>query len=97
MFAQKLQIQLVKDAAARPCPLRFLDSFAMRSFTGESRFDEILPVGDGQLEAGFRVPLPQLSAALEDWFHRKGYLEAGEKVRISSAAGGESEAVTRLR
>lgn len=83
MFAQHLRIQLAGETSSRSCPLRYLDSFAMRSFTGETRFDEILPVADGQLEAGFRVPLDELGAALEDWFRRKGYLNAGEKVVIS--------------
>ncbi len=85
MFARKLQVELAGPAGARPCPLKALDSFAMRSFTGESRFDDTLPVGDGRLEAGARVPLEPLRAAMEDWFRRKSYLQPGETVTIEEA------------
>ena len=60
----------------------WLDSFCMRNFTGESRFDDTLPVADGRLEAGSLVPLEPLRAALEDWFRRKGYLQPQEKVEL---------------
>ncbi|HEV2232885.1 MAG TPA: hypothetical protein VGV68_05715 [Terriglobia bacterium] len=43
----------------------------MRSFTGRSAFDEILPIADGQLEASFRVDLAALQADMEDWLTRK--------------------------
>ncbi|HET9784064.1 MAG TPA: hypothetical protein VFP94_03785 [Terriglobales bacterium] len=52
----------------------------MRSFTGESRFDDTLPLADGQLEIGSRVPIEALQAAMEDWFRRKSYLRPGEHV-----------------
>jgi len=68
----------------RDCPLKYLDSFAMRSFTGESRFDDTLPVADGRLEAGSLVPLDALRAALEDWFRRKSYLKPQETVEFAS-------------
>ncbi len=82
MFVRKLQVRLSGPAGERPCPLKALDSFAMRSFTGETRFDDTLPAGEGRLEAGARVPLEALRAALEDWLRRKSYLQAGETVRI---------------
>lgn len=47
----------------------------MRSFTNHAVFDDTLPASDGLLEAGFRVALPQLQIAMEDWFRRKGYLK----------------------
>ena len=37
-------------------------------------FDDTLPVADGVLEAGARVPLQQLRDAMQDWFRRKSYL-----------------------
>lgn len=80
MYARKLQVLLAGPDGERACPLKYLDSFAMRSFTGESRFDDTLPVDDGRLEAGTRVPLDGLQAALEDWFRRKSYLRPGERV-----------------
>lgn len=55
----------------------------MRSFTGETRFDDTLPVADGRLEAGLQVPLPELRAAMEDWFRRKSYLAPGERLEFA--------------
>jgi hypothetical protein len=46
----------------------------MRSFTNASVFDDTLPVADGVIEVGARVPLDQLQSAMEDWFRRKSYL-----------------------
>lgn len=72
-----------EDAAGRhPCPLKWLDSFAMRNFTNDPVFDATLPVTDGALEAGSRVPLDRLRNDMEDWFRRKGYLPAGAQVII---------------
>jgi len=39
-------------------------------------------VADGVLEAGHHVPLDRLQTAMEDWFRRKGYLKAGESVKV---------------
>lgn len=82
MYARKLQVLLSSPGGNRPCPLKYLDSFAMRSFTGERRFDDTLPTGDGMLEAGRLVPLDALRDALEDWFRRKSYLQPGETVAL---------------
>jgi len=71
MFARKLQIEVLHPAGPRPCPVSWLDSFCMRSFTGRSRFDETLPVSDGRLEASFRVDLEALRIDMEDWLGRK--------------------------
>jgi hypothetical protein len=46
----------------------------MRSFTNASVFDDTLPVADGRMEIGSNVPVAELQSAMEDWFHRKGYL-----------------------
>jgi len=46
----------------------------MRNFTNASAFDDTLPVADGCLEIGTRVPLDRLRDAMEDWFRRKSYL-----------------------
>lgn len=82
MFARKLRVRLVGPEGARLCPVQHLDNFAMRSFTGETRFDDTLPLADGRLEIGARVPLEALRAALEDWFRRKSYLQPGERVEV---------------
>jgi hypothetical protein len=71
VFARKIQVEIVDGGASRPCPVAWLDSFCMRSFTGRSAFDETLPVADGEMEAGHRVDLEELRAGLEDWLTRK--------------------------
>lgn len=83
MFARKLRIERVDaEGHAHPCPIAWIDNFAMRNFTNEAIFDDTLPVGDGLLEVGYRVPLDKLQVAMENWFRRKGYLKFGEQVRI---------------
>jgi len=57
-----------------PCPLKWLDNFSMRNFTNSPVFDDTLPIADGMMEIGTRVPVDQLKEAMEDWFQRKGYL-----------------------
>ena len=65
-----------------PCPIHWIDNFAMRNFTNDAIFDDTLPVGDGVLEVGSRVPLDRLRESMQDWFRRKGYLAGGEELRV---------------
>jgi len=74
MFASKIRVQYEDAAQTLPCPVKWLDSFSMRSFTNFSVFDDTLPVSDGEMEIGSSVPLDQLRVSMEDWFRRKGYL-----------------------
>jgi hypothetical protein len=84
MFARKLTIERIDLAGeAHLCPIRWIDSFSMRNFTNDAIFDDTLPVADGLLEAGNRVPLDLLRDKMADWFHRKSYLKPSEKLRIS--------------
>ena len=87
MFARKLQIDYETGGQRQPCPIKWLDSFSMRSFTNASVFDETLPVSDGRMEVGTTVPLDQLREAMEDWFRRKGYLPKDAQLRISETSG----------
>jgi len=82
MFARKIRVEYEKDSQRRPCPLKWLDSFSMRNFTNASVFDDTLPLGDGVMEIGTRVPLDELKAAMEDWFRRKGYLPKDAKLLV---------------
>lgn len=83
MFARRLSIQRVDaDGLRHACALRWIDNFAMRNFTNDAVFDDTLPIGDGLLEAGNRVPLDRLRAAMEDWFRRKGYLKKDERLEV---------------
>ena len=55
----------------------------MRNFTNAPVFDDTLPVGDGVMEVGARVPLEALKAGMDDWFRRKGYLAKGAALVVS--------------
>jgi hypothetical protein len=84
MFQRKVTVEYGSSGkAAIPCPIKWLDNFAMRNFTNDAVFDDTLPTGDGVLEIGNRVPLDRLSASMEDWFRRKGYLQKEEGLRIT--------------
>lgn len=84
MFQRKVTVEYGSvGGAAVSCPIKWLDNFAMRNFTNDAVFDDTLPTADGLLEIGNRVPLDRLSAAMEDWFRRKGYLQKDEELRIT--------------
>ncbi len=84
MFARRLSIQRIDAEGARhACLLRWIDSFAMRNFTNDAIFDDTMPLADGLLEAGARVPLDRLRSAMEDWFRRKGYLKPNERLEVA--------------
>jgi len=84
MFARKLSIQRIDPTGAHiPCPIRWIDNFAMRNFTNEAIFDDTLPVADGRLEAGHRVPIDRLQSAMDEWFRRKGYLKPGDHLEVT--------------
>jgi hypothetical protein len=85
MFARKITVEIVEPAPERPCPLSWLDTFAMRSFTGRSAFDDVLPAGDGQLEVSFQVELEALRQDMEDWLTRK--FGQGQPIRLQFTEG----------
>ena len=72
MYARKLRVEVVIAGARHPCPLDWLDSFAMRNFTGAAEFDDTLPVGEGMMEASFRVEPARLASALGEWLTQRG-------------------------
>ncbi len=83
MFARRLTISRIDQAGERhACPIGWIDNFAMRNFTNDAVFDDTMPVADGVLEVGSRVPLERLQLALEGWFRRKGYLKPDEQLEI---------------
>lgn len=83
MFARKIRVEYEHDHQRLLCPLKWLDSFSMRNFTNATAFDDTLPVSDGEMEIGTKVPLDQLDEAMEDWFRRKGYLAGDSKLLLS--------------
>jgi hypothetical protein len=83
MFVRRLSVMRVDTAGERHvCPIGWIDNFAMRNFTNDAVFDDTLPVADGVLEAGNRVPLDRLQTAMENWFRRKGYLKADDRLEV---------------
>jgi hypothetical protein len=88
MFARRFFIQRIDSAGApHPCPIGWIDNFAMRNFTNDALFDDTLPAADGVLEAGSRVPLERLQTAMEDWFRRKGCLKPEERLEVTEGGG----------
>jgi len=55
----------------------------MRNFTNASVFDDTLPIADGLLEIGAKVPMDELKSAMEDWFRRKSYLPKNAALLLS--------------
>jgi hypothetical protein len=87
MFVRKISIvRIDAEGASSPCPIHWIDNFAMRNFTNDAVFDDTLPIADGLLEAGHRVPVDRLGPAMEDWFRRKGYLKPGDRLSIQELA-----------
>ena len=84
MFARRPPIQRIdREGVRHACSRGWIDNFAMRDFTNDAVFDDTLLVADGQLEAGHRVPVERLRPAMEEWFRRKGYLKANERLEIA--------------
>jgi hypothetical protein len=72
MYARKLSAVAVIAGQRRPVPLDWLDAFCMRNFTGSGEFDDTLPTGEGQLEAGLTIAPQRLAAAMSEWLTKRG-------------------------
>ncbi|HWR36147.1 MAG TPA: hypothetical protein VN622_09790 [Clostridia bacterium] len=83
MFARKIRVEYEENGELHVAPMKWLDSFAMRSFTNDQVFDDTLPVSDGLIEVGTRVPLELLRERMEDWFRRKSYLPKDASLMVS--------------
>jgi hypothetical protein len=83
MFARKVKVEYESGGVRHPAPLKWLDNFAMRNFTNDAIFDDTLPISDGLMEIGARVPLDRLKESMEDWFRRKGYIKEGERIDVT--------------
>jgi hypothetical protein len=81
MYARKLRVETVIEGERRAAPLDWLDNFCMRNFTGSAEFDDTLPTGEGQLEAGLRVDPSRLARAMSEWFTKRGK-GGGKPVKI---------------
>ena len=83
MFARKLRVEYEENGQRRLCPVKWIDNFSMRNFTNASVFDDTLPVADGLMEIGTKVPLAELRTAMEDWFRKKSYLPKDSPLIVS--------------
>jgi hypothetical protein len=90
MFARNIRVEYEENGRRTLCRLKWLDNFSMRNFTNATVFDDTLPIADGAMEIGAKVPLDQLQAAMEDWFRRKSYLPKGAKLVVTETAASKS-------
>jgi hypothetical protein len=82
MFSRKIRVEYNSGGQTKPCELKWLDSFSMRNFTNDAVFDDTLPLGDGIMEIGSRVPLEELRSAMQDWFQRKSYIGKQDQLHL---------------
>jgi hypothetical protein len=77
VYSQKFAVNVLIHGQRRPCPLEWLDQFCMRNFTNSADFDDTLPVGDGRVEASFRVTPQRFAEGLGAWLTQRGKGEGG--------------------
>lgn len=85
MFSRRIRVEYESNGNRKPCELKWLDSFSMRNFTNDAVFDDTLPISDGLMEIGARVPLDALRSAMEDWFRRKSYISKSDELIVSES------------
>jgi hypothetical protein len=81
VYAQEFKVEVVIDGGRRACPLEWLDQFCMRNFTNAAEFDDTLPLGEGRVEASFRVTPERFAESLSAWLTQRGKGE-GKPVRV---------------
>jgi hypothetical protein len=86
MFSRRISVEYESNGQRKPCQLKWLDSFSMRNFTNDAVFDDTLPLSDGLMEIGSRVPLEALRTAMQDWFQRKSYLGKAASLVVKEVA-----------
>jgi hypothetical protein len=72
MYSQKFKVEVLIRGERRACPLEWLDQFCMRNFTNAADFDDTLPVGEGRLEASFRLTPERFAEGLGAWLTQRG-------------------------
>jgi hypothetical protein len=85
MFSRRIRVEYETNDHRKPCELKWLDSFSMRNFTNDAVFDDTLPISDGLMEIGARVPLDAVRNAMEDWFRRKSYIGKSDRLIVSES------------
>ena len=82
MYSRQISVRYEDKGQLVACPMKWLDNFSMRNFTNDSIFDDTLPVADGVMRIGTRVPLDRLKEAMEDWFRRKSYIAKEQQLVV---------------
>lgn len=72
MYAQEFRVDVVIHGERKACPLEWLDQFCMRNFTNAADFDDTLPVGEGRVEASFRLTPERFAEGLSAWLTQRG-------------------------
>ena len=85
VYAQKFKVELIIGGKRQDCPLEWLDQFCMRNFTNAVEFDDTLPVGEGRVEASFRVTPERFAQSLGAWLTQRGKGE-GQPVLVEVSA-----------
>lgn len=83
MFARRIKVEYENRGERKLCDLKWLDSFSMRNFTNDAVFDDTLPLQDGLIEVGTRVPIEKLRIAMEDWLRRKSYIGKEDRLHLT--------------
>ena len=91
MYAQKFRVDVWIRGKRRSCPLEWLDQFCMRNFTNSAEFDDTLPVGEGRIEASFRLTPERFAEGLGD------VADAEREGRGGNGEGGSQADVVRGR
>ncbi len=81
VYAQKFKVELLIGGERKACPLEWLDQFCMRNFTNAVEFDDTLPLGEGRVEASFRVTPARFAESLRAWLTQRGKGE-GKPVQV---------------
>jgi hypothetical protein len=81
MYSQRFRVDVVIRGQRRPSPLEWLDQFCMRNFTNAAEFDDTLPVGEGRVEASFRLTPERFAEGFSAWLTQRGKGE-GQSVKV---------------
>ena len=81
MYAQRFRVDVLIGSERKACPMEWLDQFCMRNFTNSAEFDDTLPVGEGRVEASFRLTPERFAEGLSEWLTQRGK-GSGSPVRV---------------
>ena len=85
MYAQRWKVEVVVKGERKLCPVEWLDQFCMRNFTNSAEFDDTLPIGEGKVEASFRLTPERFAEGLAAWLTQRGKGE-GTAVQVQVSA-----------